>query len=103
MVVTSAQTEKGKTMSRHIDAEWLLNFFEPYPNDYQTPLGSLRACVDDAPSIDIVCCGECAKRKKNKFCLEHMRYEKNDNGFCSYGEREGEQTLQMVGKVKVEL
>lgn len=40
-------------MSRYIDADWLLNFFEPYPNDYQTPLGSLRACVDDAPSIDI--------------------------------------------------
>ena len=40
-------------MSRWIDAEWLLNFFEPYPNDYQTPLGSLRACVDDAPSLDI--------------------------------------------------
>lgn len=38
-------------MSRWIDAEWLLNFFEPYPNDYQTPLGSLRACVDDAPTI----------------------------------------------------
>lgn len=40
-------------MNRYIDAEWLLNFFEPYPNDYQTPLGSLRACVYDAPSIDI--------------------------------------------------
>ena len=38
----------------------------------------------------LVRCGECAKRKENKFCLEHMRYEKNDNGFCSYGEREGE-------------
>ena len=42
------------------------------------------------PSIDIVRCGECAKHKKNKFCLEHMRYERDDNGFCSYGEREGE-------------
>lgn len=40
-------------MSRYIDAEWLLNFFEPYPDDYHTPLGTLRACVDDAPSIDI--------------------------------------------------
>ncbi len=43
------------------------------------------------PGIDIVRCGECKKRKKNKFCLEYMRYEKNDEGFCSYGEREGEQ------------
>ena len=39
---------------------------------------------------ELVRCGECAKRKENKFCLEHMRYEKNDEGFCSYGEREGE-------------
>jgi len=39
-------------MSRWIDGDWLLNFFEPYPDDYQTPLGTLRACVDDAPSIE---------------------------------------------------
>lgn len=44
--------------------------------------------IFDAPSIDIVRCQECAKRKKNKFCLEHMRYERDDNGFCSYGEKE---------------
>ena len=43
--------------------------------------------IDTAPSIDIVRCQECSKRKKNKFCLEHMRYEKDDDGFCSYGER----------------
>ena len=47
---------------RLIDAEWLLNFFEPYPNDYQTPLGLLRACVDDAPSIKIIRCRECRHR-----------------------------------------
>lgn len=57
------------------------------------PTGELEAVLNDvlsAPSIDIVRCGECAKRKKNKFCLEHMRSERDDNGFCSYGEREGE-------------
>ena len=92
-------------MSRYIDAEWLEENAKQYSlgyydyDEWATPLNVL----DSAPSIDIVCCGECAKRKKNKFCLKHMRYEKNDNGFCSYGEREGEQTLQMVGKVKVEL
>ena len=49
-------------MSRYINAEWLLNFFEPYPTDYQTPLGLLRACVDDASTIDaveVVRCKEC--------------------------------------------
>lgn len=43
--------------------------------------------IFDAPSIDIVRCNECKHRKKNGFCLEHNRYEKNDNGYCSYGER----------------
>lgn len=37
--------------------------------------------------IDLVKCGECMRRKKNGFCLEHNRYEKNDDNFCSYGER----------------
>lgn len=41
----------------------------------------------NAPSIDICFCRECKHRKKNGFCLEHNRYEKNDNGYCSYGER----------------
>lgn len=38
-------------------------------------------------NIDLVRCGECARRKKNGFCLEHNRYERNDDGFCNYGER----------------
>lgn len=46
-------------MNRYIDADWLLNFFEPYPDDYQTPLGTLRACVDDAPTIDTVNMDRC--------------------------------------------
>lgn len=28
-------------------------------------------------------CENCSKRKRNGFCLEHMRYEK-DGGYCSY-------------------
>ena len=40
--------------------------------------------------IDLVRCGECMRRKKNGFCLEHNRYERNDDGFCSYGERKEE-------------
>lgn len=72
-------------MSRWIDADAMI----------------ARACQDSerlylesvarhTPSIDIVRCKECVRRKKNGFCLEHNRYEKNDNGYCSYGEREGE-------------
>ena len=80
-------------MSRYIDAEWILNFFEPYPNDYQTPLGSLRACVDDAPSIDIVRCRECKMWMSEHLCQWWSRYgtvETDADDFCSYGEREGE-------------
>ena len=85
-------------MSRCIDAEWLLRFFEPYHDGYHTPLGVLRACVDDAPSIDIVRCKEC----KYGDVLDH--YESGccgcKNGllgyitaddFCSYGERKDDE------------
>ena len=71
-------------MSRWIDAEWILNFFEPYPNDYQTPLGSLRACVDDAPSIDICFCKDCEYDGTWK-CPLALIVDSND--FCSYGVR----------------
>jgi len=80
-------------MSRYIDAEWILNFFEPYPNDYQTPLGSLRACVDDAPSIDIVRCGECEYWDNGMcegipFSGDYASYiETEASDFCSYGSR----------------
>ena len=33
-----------------------------------------------------ILCKDCAKRKKNKFCLEHMCYEE-DYDFCSKGEQ----------------
>ena len=34
---------------------------------------------------DLVRCRDCKKRKKNKFCLEHRRYERDDNGYCHHG------------------
>lgn len=40
--------------------------------------------------VEVVRCGECKLRKKNGFCLEYMRYEKNDNGYCLYGKRREE-------------
>ena len=43
-----------------------------------------------ANMVSVVRCKECKHRKKNGFCLKHNRYEKNDKGYCSYGEREGE-------------
>ena len=43
--------------------------------------------------IDLVRCGECSRRKKNGFCLEHNRYERNDDGFCNYGERRADEHI----------
>ena len=56
-------------------------------DDIEDFMPEATAWLNDAPSIDIVFCKECKHRKKNGFCLEHNRYEKNDNGYCSYGER----------------
>ena len=90
-------------MSRYIDADACIADIEerlckPCKDKGEDYHGvRCRACwVDDAigeidgyadNSIDIVRCKECTRRKKNKFCLEYMRYEKNEDGFCSYGER----------------
>lgn len=43
--------------------------------------------MDSADVVEVVRCKNCKHRKKNTFCLHNMRYE-DDNGFCSYGERE---------------
>ena len=52
-----------------------------------------RLEADSCPLIEIVRCGECSRRKKNGFCLEHNRYERNDDGFCSYGERRADENI----------
>ena len=86
-------------MSRYIDADAVITAiaeFNKYEDELEYPYASddleeykddARLLIEDAPTIDIVRCKECTKRKKNKFCLEYMRYEKNEDGFCSYGER----------------
>ena len=74
--MTSVATEKGISMSEY-------RLFKVIRTDGQK-------YFDIEYVRDVVMCGECTKRKKNGFCLEYMRYEKDDEGFCSYGEREGE-------------
>jgi hypothetical protein len=80
-------------MSRYVDAEYvkavMLNDRLMQGNaEYELYKQKVDAQVKAMPSIDLVLCRECSKRKKNGFCLEHNRYERNDEGFCSYGERE---------------
>ena len=55
------------------------------------PVRSAMQIIKILPTIDLVRCGECKRRKKNGFCLEHNRYEKNDDNFCSYGERRADE------------
>lgn len=82
-------------MSRYIDAEYvkavMINDRLMQGNaEFTLYAQQVEIQVKAMPSIEIVRCKECKHRKKNGFCLEHNRYEKNDNGYCSYGERESE-------------
>ena len=78
-------------MSRYIDAEWLKIALELYR----------VVDLSDAPSIEIIRCGEC-KYYIDNTCdcyslygdlsgdLIGVSFEPNEDFFCSYGEREGE-------------
>jgi hypothetical protein len=102
-------------MSRWVDAEYCEDFFDRWESRVKNAepvtidvVQNTRTLLRDAPSIDIVRCGECEKWLDGSGLCKHWSklyggvLTKADD-FCSYGEREGEQTLQMVGKVKVEL
>lgn len=76
---------------RLIDADAFKTWIDEYVSVFKkSDKAEIKGYISHQPSIDLVRCGECKHRKKNGFCLEHNRYEKNDNGYCSYGEREGE-------------
>ena len=60
-------------MSRWIDADRLRELFDE--NLVNVCHDVVLKVIEEAPSIELIPCRECAKRKKNKFCLEHMRYE----------------------------
>ena len=76
-------------MSRYIDVEWL----KGRVHNVTLANGALHGCIDkldihEAPSIDIVRCGECIYWK-NSLCQAWHRVIPKD-GYCSIGEREGE-------------
>ena len=87
-------------MRRYIDAEWIRNIyadFEHYENrdDWTTPITNVLAVIDDAPSIDIVRCGECIHNGSyDTDCPFGWRSGEwnmpKPCDYCSYGEREGE-------------
>ena len=80
-------------MSRWIDAEWLKGQINI---TFWAEIGKI---IDNAPSIDIVRCGECkyASNDGTYGCMcEHFNDTSDayhrmwSDDFCSYGEREGE-------------
>ena len=74
-------------MSRYIEEKWLNKRIK---DSYRERIG-----LDSAPSIDIVRCGECKYCKhrvdfKNDYCIQHSKVLYSTDGYCSWGEREGE-------------
>lgn len=99
--MTTVATEKGRVMSRYIDAEWLKGEIrKAFPSFYMRV--EINTLVNLAPSIDIVRCSECKWRKADNSCDLNCRIEYLDgtetdmwfyvkpDDFCSYGEREEE-------------
>ena len=91
-------------MSRYIDVEWLkTEFDEAYEicffcrnADTRGTFEELKRIVEQAPSIDIVRCGECRHWIDDRKAEEDMgtcgltHYFTNADDFCSYGCREEE-------------
>ena len=77
-------------MNRWIDAKWLKNRV----HDVLLANGAVHGCVDkldliEAPSIDIVRCGECKHYKLKGACmrLDRRMLAVRPDDFCSYGSR----------------
>ena len=81
-------------MSRYIDADVLFDAMEEtewYNNADRDEIA--ERLIMDAPTIDIVHCGECKMWMSEHLCQWWSRYgtvETDAADFCSYGEREGE-------------
>ena len=85
-------------MSRYIDADLLyIDWYDSFVADDGTEHDNIpfisKGQIDDAPSIDIVFCGEC---KKSKICRSNGKFYRwcspnikrvKDNDFCSDGKR----------------
>ena len=80
-------------MSKYVNADAICYAADETAKEYADDrmmlaiIQGIKNLANRMHGIDIVRCGECKKRKKNRYCLEHKRYEKDDEGFCSYGER----------------
>ena len=92
MPMTIAHTEKGKTMSRYIDADAIKE--KKWQAESEACFYALEDVIsvtdiDEAPSIDIVFCKECYMCDEEMWCSFYDSIMESDD-FCSYGEREDE-------------
>ena len=95
--MTTAHTEKGKAMSRYIDADALKEWLDEYLSVFKKyDKGTIKGFVDHAPSIDIVRCKECKRWNTNGCHLdvgecEWAFYMTKPDDYCSYGERKSDE------------
>ena len=80
-------------MSRNIDANALAH--KVVINSDADFINKVTRLMIDAPSIDIVRCGECKYRKnridyERDYCIEHSKVIYNTDGYCSWAERSSE-------------
>lgn len=80
-------------MSRYIDADALIVNMRGAFIDHVEEFRAVTI-IKDAPSIDIVRCGECKYKQQCHKAVEHTTYEPTSVtigyksvDFCSYGER----------------
>ena len=85
-------------MSRYVEVEQLTANLDNglWGKDWDKALA--EAIIEDAPSIDIVRCGECRRVREDgghANCNGYLYCRKwktlvDEDGYCSWGEREGE-------------
>ena len=89
-MMTFVHTEKGKKMSRYINANALKKRIDKEIFRHDT-IDHVFQIIDDAPSIDIVRCKDCISNDINcggedNWCL-YFGHDVYNDDFCSYGER----------------
>ncbi len=78
-------------MSRYIDADDVANAIYHHFPSIRT-MADARGIIEEAPSIDIVRCKECKYWTSDSMMMicGQTLMPKEDDDYCSWGEREGE-------------
>ena len=83
-------------MSRIVDADVVRENIEEWLDSVGTALigkglsytGELMGCIEDAPTVDLVYCGECVHQGKVSCAFDGLYFKLcKDTDFCSKGKR----------------